>query len=419
MNASAFSKRLFWFIVGINFLNYLDRYTLPAVLEPLGRDLALNDSQRGWLGSAFLLSYMVASPVIGMLADRFCRPKIIAVAIALWSLATSLTWFVSSYNELLLLRALVGIGEAAYYSLGVAMLCDIIPEKERAGKLNFFFLAIPVGSAVGFGLSGVIAQHFGWRMSFLLTGLPGLLFAMGMWFVRDPLRGANDLIKDTTAAMSALEKLRFLFTHRIWLVSTACYVAYTFAMGAMTHWSASFLERVHGVSTGSAGLMFGAMAAITGIVGTFAGGFYTQKMQSKWPNIEAYFSSVTLCIGAIGVAGFLLLPTLPAIVVSLTIGLVFLFANTTPVNNLTVSQLPASVRAWGVAINVFLIHLFGDAISPEIVGSISDRAGGDGAALGRALLITPPAFALSGIILLLARRKRISNATGVGVAEAG
>jgi predicted MFS family arabinose efflux permease len=299
------------------------------------------------------------------------------------------------------------------------MLCDIIPEKERAGKLNFFFLAIPVGSAVGFGLSGVIAQHFGWRMSFLLTGLPGLLFAMGMWFVRDPLRGANDLIKDTTAAMSALEKLRFLFTHRIWLVSTACYVAYTFAMGAMTHWSASFLERVHGVSTGSAGLMFGAMAAITGIVGTFAGGFYTQKMQSKWPNIEAYFSSVTLCIGAIGVAGFLLLPTLPAIVVSLTIGLVFLFANTTPVNNLTVSQLPASVRAWGVAINVFLIHLFGDAISPEIVGSISDRAGGDGAALGRALLITPPAFALSGIILLLARRKRISNATGVGVAEAG
>jgi MFS transporter, Spinster family, sphingosine-1-phosphate transporter len=405
MDGARFGKRLFWFIVGINFLNYLDRYTLPAVLEPLGRDLALTDAQRGWLGSAFLLSYMVTAPLFGALGDRRSRPRIISLAIAAWSLATASTWLVRSFEGLLCLRAVVGVGEAAYYGLGVAMLCDLVPERQRALKLTWFFLAIPLGSAIGFGLAGVIAEHLGWRASFLVCGLPGLLVALAMWFVKDPERGANDLVADETRDLGFGQRLRFLLTHRVWLATTACYVGYTFAMGALTHWSASFLERVHGVGTGSAGLTFGAMAAVTGIGGTLAGGALTQRLQARHPDIDVHFSSATLVLAAIGVAGYLLLPGLYASLGALFTAMLLLFASTTPINNLTVSSLPASIRAFGASLNVFFIHLLGDAISPAAVGAISDRSGATASSLAHALLVTLPALLLAGLVLLLARRR--------------
>jgi MFS transporter, Spinster family, sphingosine-1-phosphate transporter len=405
MKDARFAKGLFWFIVGVNFLNYLDRYTLPAVLEPLGRDLHLTDGQRGWLGSAFLFSYMIAAPIFGVLGDRFSRPRLISLAIAAWSVATAATWFVRSFAELVLLRSVVGIGEAAYYGLGVAMLCDLVPERERAGKLTWFFLAIPLGSAIGFGLAGAIAQHLGWRASFLVCGLPGLAVAIAMWFARDPERGANDLVADETRDLGFGARLRFLFTHRIWLAATLCYVGYTFAVGALTHWSSSFLERVHGVSTGSSGLTFGAMAAITGIAGTLAGGALTQRLSRRWINFDVWFSSATLCLSIAGVAGYLLAPGLGAALASLFLALLLLFASTTPVNNLTVTYLPASIRAWGAAINVLLIHLLGDAVSPEIVGAMSDRGGANAASLATALLVTLPALLFAGLVLLLARRR--------------
>ena len=404
MRDSRFQKGLFWFIVGVNFLNYLDRYTLPAVLEPLGRDLGLTDGERGWLGSAFLLSYMIAAPIFGVLGDRFSRPRLISIAIAGWSLATAATWLVRSFGTLVALRAAVGVGEAAYYGLGVAMLCDLVPERERAGKLTWFFLAIPLGSAIGFGLAGFIAQHAGWRASFLVCGLPGLAVAAAMWRLRDPERGRNDLVADATRDLGFGARLRFLLTHRIWVVTTLCYVGYTFAMGALTHWSASFLERVHGVSTGDAGLTFGAMAAVTGIAGTLAGGALTQRLSARWPRFDVAFSSATLCLSIAGVAGYLLSPSLPMALAALAFGMLLLFASTTPVNNLTVTYLPASIRAWGAAINVFFIHLLGDAVSPEVVGAISDHGGATAASLRGALLVTLPALAFAGLVLLLARR---------------
>lgn len=397
-------RRLFWFIVGINFLNYLDRYTLPAVLEPLGRDLLLSDNQRGLLGSLFLLSYMIASPIFACLGDRLSRPRIIAAAIGLWSAATALTWFVESFEELAVLRCLLGVGEAAYYSLGIAMLCDLIPEERRAGQLTYFFLAIPLGSAIGFGLSGAIAEHFGWRASFLIAGLPGFVLALAMWSVRDPERGRLDLVADETHGLRFGGKLAFLFRHRTWLVMTTSYIGYTFAFGALTHWSASFLERSHGVSTGASGLIFGGLAALTGIAGTLAGGALTQRLQARWPDIAVTFSSATLCLATLGVAGFLLFEDLVPALAAIGIGMLLLFASTTPVNNLTVSRLPASIRAWGAALNVFFIHLFGDALSPGLVGALSDRGGGTAEALRGALLVTLPAIAFSGLILLLARR---------------
>src|SRR5690349_1754853 len=136
----------------INLVNYVDRYVVAAVLEPLGKDLHLDDAQLGRLTFVFVIVYMLAAPIFGVLADRFHRPRLIAVGVVIWSLATMAAALVHDYTSLLVVRSFVGIGEAAYASLGPAVLSDCIPENERARRFTWFYLAIPVGSALGYAL---------------------------------------------------------------------------------------------------------------------------------------------------------------------------------------------------------------------------------------------------------------------------
>jgi MFS family permease len=327
----------------------------------------------------------------------------------LWSLATVGAAFIHSYPALLVMRSLVGVGEAAYATLGPAMLADGFPEAERAKKFTWFYLAIPVGSAFGYGLGGLVAGAWGWRASFLVAGLPGLLLAVWMAFQDDPQRGGMDSAPDTDAALPYLQRLRHVFLNRIWLACTVSYVAYTFAMGGLSLWGPTLLQRRFAVSTAQAGLAFGAMAVVTGILGTFLGGYLTDRWQGRWPDAGALMSGITLIAAAPVVAWALGTQHLGTAYALFVLGMFLLFVNTSPVNALTVSSLPASIRATGVAINVLLIHLFGDAISPELVGRKADvlhalgLGGGD--ALGQAMLMVLPAIVLSGLALWWARHR--------------
>ncbi len=403
------STRLLILLTGINLLNYLDRYVVAAVLEPLGRDLHLTDVQLGRLPFVFVVVYMLSAPIFGWLADRYHRPKLVALGVALWSLATVGAAFVHSYPALLFTRSLVGVGEAAYATLGPAILADVVPEDERAAKFTWFYLAIPVGSAFGYGLGGLVAQHWGWRAAFMVAGLPGLFFAVRMMLLPDPVRGGMDQTKDLAANLTFGERLGAIFRNRVWLACTGSYVAYTFAMGALSHWGPTLLQRKFAVSTGQAGTVFGGIAVITGIVGTFLGGSLTDRMQKRFPDAGVWISGLTLLAAGPVVALALGAGHLNTVYALFFAGMLLLFINTSPVNALTVSSLPASVRATGVAINVLLIHLLGDAISPEWVGHRSEALHGlglsTGDALGRAMLIAVPAILLSGAALWWARKQ--------------
>ncbi len=405
------TRRLLLLLTGINLVNYLDRYVVAAILEPLGKELQLTDAQLGRLTLVFILVYMCAAPLFGYLADRFHRPRLVACGVALWSLATIGAAFVHSYPALLFTRSLVGVGEAAYATLGPAMLADGFAESERAKKFTWFYLAIPVGSAFGYGLGGLVAGAWGWRASFLVAGLPGLALAVWMAFQLDPVRGGMDLDPDLDAALPYLKRLRHVFFNRIWLACTASYVAYTFAMGALSMWGPTLLQRRFLVSTAKAGLVFGGLAVVTGILGTFLGGWLTDRWQKRWPDAGIGISGLTLLVAAPVVAWALGSHRLEAVYLLFFLGMFLLFVNTSPVNALTVSCLPASVRATGVGVNVFLIHLMGDAISPELVGRRADalhaagHAGGD--ALARALVLVLPAIVVSGMALWWARHRTV------------
>jgi len=402
------AQRLLLLLTGINLVNYLDRYVVAAVLEPLGRELHLTDAQLGRLTLVFILVYMGAAPLFGYLADRFHRPRLVAGGVILWSLATLGAAFVHSYPALLLTRSLVGVGEAAYATLGPAMLADGFPESDRAKAFTWFYLAIPLGSAFGYGLGGLVAGAWGWRASFLAAGLPGLILALWMALQPDPIRGAMDLVPDAEGFLPYASRLRHLFLNRIWLACTASYVAYTFAMGALSMWGPTLLQRRFAVSTARAGLVFGGLAVVTGILGTFLGGWLTDRWQKRWPDAGAGISGLSLLAAVPVVAWALGTLRLETAYLTFFLGMLLLFVNTSPVNALTVSCLPASVRATGIGLNVLFIHLLGDAISPELVGRRTDAlhaqglSGGD--ALARALIMVLPAIALSGLALRWARR---------------
>jgi MFS family permease len=410
-----FATRVLVLFTLINLVNYIDRYVVAAVLEPLGMDLGLDDAQRGRLTFVFVIVYMLAAPVFGALAERHHRPKLIAVGVVIWSLATMGGAFVNDFTSLLVVRSLVGVGEAAYASLGPAVLSDCIPESQRARRFTWFYLAIPVGSALGYALGGVVAQFFGWRAAFLVAGLPGLILAYRLMRMDDPVRGALDETPETAPLGSLGARLASAFRNRVWLACTLSYVAYTFAMGALSTWAPSMLQRRFNVETGAAGAAFGGIAVVTGILGTFAGGYLTDRGQRRFPNLGVDLSAVTLLLAAPAAYAALHADTLGLTYALFFVAMLLLFVNTSPVNALTVSSLPASARATGTAVNVLLIHLFGDAISPEWVGVRSSDAQAGGMAANEALVygmwIAVPAIALSGLALLFARTRRQLPAT--------
>src|ERR671937_435446 len=181
----------------INLFNYLDRFVLPAVLVSIKRsELRPSDTQLGFLGSGFIIVYMLSAPIFGAFGDRRSRPRLIAAGVAVWSVATALGGLARSYLALLGARALVGIGEEAYGTISPALLADYFPERLRGGVFAIFFMATPVGSALGYVLGGVVDHLYGWRHAFFVAGLPGLLLAVLALRLHDPRLGSRDASPD-------------------------------------------------------------------------------------------------------------------------------------------------------------------------------------------------------------------------------
>src|SRR5262249_53585386 len=179
----------------LNFVNYVDRYVLAAVLKPLHQDpafRAVSDAQLGLLQTSFLVVYMIFSPIGGALGQRIKRKYIVAAGVGIWSLATLCSGAARRYGELLAARALIGFGAARYRAVAPALISDLFARDRRARMLSVFYVATPVGSALGFVLGGFVAQHWDWRHAFWVAGVPGLAFALLALFMAEPIRGVQD-----------------------------------------------------------------------------------------------------------------------------------------------------------------------------------------------------------------------------------
>ncbi len=273
-------------LTGLNLFNYLDRYILGAVLTPLKHDLNLSDAQAGRIATVFMLGYFISSPFFGYLGDRLPRKWLIAGGVFVWSLGTVFTGLAPTLGLMLLARVLVGFGEASYGTISPAVISDVFPPQKRNNALTIFYVAIPVGSALGFILGGQIAASYSWREAFIFAGAPGLLLAL-LWLpFKDPPRGHSDGLTAEEHRIPSWKDVLKLFKISDFNYLCWGYVAYTFAMGAYAHWGPSFLERFHNVDNKTANLFFGGTLVVAGLVGTMIGGFAATAWYKK--NKAAY-----------------------------------------------------------------------------------------------------------------------------------
>jgi MFS family permease len=378
----------------LNFFNYVDRNVLFAVQPLIQREFHIDDAKMGFLTTAFFVCYMVAAPLIAPLADKYPRKWIMAAGAVVWSLATLLSAVTNNYDELLLRHLIVGIGEATFVVISPAFLSDLFPENIRGRVMGVFYLSLPVGSAVGYVMGGYLGHHHGWRMPFLVGAIPGLILALGMLWVREPARGAKDHLANTTERGTILGLFR---NQAYWTVSLGM-AAMTFAIGGMQVWMPTFLTRVRGVSLDHANLMFGGITVIAGTVATLFGGWLGDRLLRRTHTAYLLVSAVGMFLSIPGVVGALYITGWP-MYVSILIAEFFVLLNTAPLNAALVNSVAAPIRATAIAVNLFTIHLLGDAFSPTLIGYISDRTN-----LQIAMITMIVAIAISGIVLLYGMR---------------
>ncbi len=384
-------------LLAVNLLNYIDRQVLFAVFPLIKSDLRLSDTALGFLGSAFMFSYMLFAPLFGWLGDHWSRTRLASGGLVVWSLATALAGFAPGYRTLLAARATVGVGEASFGTVSPGLIADFFPKERRGRVLAWFYVAIPVGSALGYLLGGVLGQRYGWHAAFLLVGVPGLLLAIPLALLRTPPRGGDATPMAPQGKVSS--GYAALFRNRSFVCNTLAMAAMTFAIGGLAQWIPSFLYRVHALDVAKANTLFGATTVLAGILGTLAGGWLGDRWQKRSGKGYLLVSGWGFLIGTPFAAWAILAPGLISCMSAIFIAEFFLFLNTGPLNTVIINVTNPAVRAMAFAVNIFFIHALGDAVSPSILGWLSDQWG-----LRSALLITPCAMALAGLFCFICGR---------------
>ncbi|KAA6459186.1 MFS transporter [Acidobacteria bacterium AB60] len=382
-------------LICLNLLNYIDRYILPGAQSLVQKEYGWSDQRMGALTTALFFVYMFAAPLTGWLGDRYSRKPLIIAGAVLWSLATLATAWVHDYWTLYLRHALVGVGEATFGIFAPAVLSDFYPERDRNRILSIFYLAIPLGGAIGYLAGGELGTLYGWRAPFFLCAIPGLLVAALYWvFGHEPARGSADHIRQDVRRATVLG----LFRNGAFLTATLGLAAWTFAVGGISTWVPTFLHRSLGLTVARSSFVVSAITAIDGLAATAIGGWIAQlwlRTNHRALYLVSFASVVlTLPFGALVFFG----PPRWAIP-SLFVAEFFLFLSTGPINAAIVNSVSFRVRATAISVNLFCIHFFGDTFSPQIIGAVSDRTN-----LRLALGVTLIALVVSAIILAAGAR---------------
>jgi MFS family permease len=298
-----------------------------------------------------------------------------------------------SFPALLAARAAVGVGEAAYGTISPGLLADHFGPARRGRAYAFFFAAIPVGSALGYVVGGIVDRTLGWRAAFLFAGVPGLVLALALLRLKDPPRGASEVSWPIRGEAGIGATYRRLLANRPYAYAVLGYAAYTFAVGGMAFWMPAFLERARGVPRAMATIQFGAVVVMTGFAGTFAGGYLADALRKRLRQADLWVSGIT-ALAAAPLALAVFTAHRPWLyLVTLVLAQLLLFASTGPVNAAIVNAVPPAERASAVALSILAIHVLGDVPSPTVIGVISD-----GSSLDRAVLVVPAAVLVAGIV---------------------
>jgi MFS family permease len=355
-------------------VNFLDRQVVAILLQTIKRDLALSDTQLGaFSGVAFAVLYSVLGVPIARWADRGARRSIIALALFVWSGMTALQGFASSFFWLFAARVGVGIGEAGCSPPAHSMIADLFAPARRATALSIYALGIPIGGAIGLVGGAWLLETFDWRTALVIVGLPGLGLALLVRLtLREPTRGWWEGARPQTAPPSLREVATLLRARRSFVhlaLAGALHAFYGYGAGAF---NPAFLERVHGLTPLEIGVWLGAIAATTGVAGTFLGGWLGDRLSGRDLRWYAWLPGIGSIVAVPLVLLFYLwdegrealaLAALPAILGGLYLG---------PTFAMTQALVPPRMRAQAAAVLLLILNLIGMGLGPQFVGLLSD-----------------------------------------------
>jgi MFS family permease len=432
----------------INLFNYIDRQVLSATIPKIEQQLlprpfgsaaqaaigsglvviedkvlpigpgGTNKGRLGLLTTAFIVAYMLTAPLFGWLADHMARWHLVGLGVILWSVASGASGLAGTFAEepwsltgpglvigtfgfLLATRCFVGVGEAAYGPVAPAMLSDLYPIRMRGYIMSWFYVAIPVGSALGFVLGGQMAQHFGWPWAFYAVVPPGLLLGLICFCMPEPPPGASDL-GDVPARKATIKDYAILLKTPSYVFACLGMAAMTFAMGGIAAWMPDYVHSYRQAGElGEVSTIFGIIVVVSGLAATVLGG-----LAGDW--LLKYHSGAYFLV-----SGCAMLIAFPLFLAALWTpfpyawGLIFLtcfclFFNTGPTNTILANVTHPSIRTAGFALNILVIHVLGDAISPPIIGWIADTYARDGKAdMNAGFLAVSFTILLGGILWLI------------------
>jgi len=385
-----------YYVLGILTLvyafNFIDRQLLVILQEPVKAELGLSDTQLGLLtGFAFAVFYVICGIPIARWADKSVRRSIIALSLAVWSVMTAISGFTQSFFQLLLARMGVGVGEAGGSPPAHSMISDIFSPRFRATALSIYSVGIYIGILFGFLLGGWIAEFFGWRLAFLVVGLPGVALALVVRFtVKEPIRGWSEGASGKVASAPPLaDVMRLLWSRRSFRFLVTAASLNAFLIYGIGNWLPSYFLRTYDITIGELGTWLALSSGFGGGAGSFFGGWVTDRLgvtDKRW---------------YLWMPAILIMLLVPVLFVTLTFGAMYLSLGLTalfyflsaaylgPALAVSHTLVYPRMRALTSAILFFVINLVGMGLGPLSVGYLSDvlSRAGNPAPLARSMLV--------------------------------
>lgn len=381
-----------WYTVAvmtlINAINFADRLALSMLMPAVRADLKLSDSQLGLLvGLGFSLLYAAGGIPFGRIADRRSRKVLLGGCLFLWSIATAVSGAAQGFWHLLLARMAVGAGESANNPAAQSLICDAVPPSRRPAAFTIFMLGGTAGTAIALTAAGHLVDSIGWRWTFAVFGMPGILLALLVLFtVREPVRGIFDETR-STEALSFTQAYRSLAGNRVYRLVVLITILSAFCINSFMQWLPTFWERSYGIKLSEIGMLWGTGSGIAGVVGLVGGGWMANRLSKQTLAPALLWSGVFT-----GAAGCIALVALHVSSAQLSIGLCCVAVAAWSVAGAsTISALHAGltsdVRASGVGLLGVFGAILGIGLGPFVIGVLSDAFSGQ-----LALALTVPAL---------------------------
>ena len=360
-------------LFAINTMNFFDRQILGAVGEPIRKEFGLSDASLGLLGTAFTLLYAFVGVPLGVLADRIGRKGILSVGVFVWSLLTAGSGLAQSFWQIFALRLGVGVGEASCAPAATSLIGDLFPASWRAKALAIFMLGLPVGVALSFAVSGTVAKQYGWRMAFFVAGIPGILCAIAVLFIKEPKRGASeshDIGSQKREGSAYLNVLRS--PTMIWIILSGA--AHNFNMYAIGAFLTPFLMRYHGLDIQQANFVSMLVYGVMGAPGLLIGGLIGDWAMKRRTDGRMLLSAGAILLSVPTVYLALSTPkgstTIFLILMGLGCALMYFYYSTVYSTIQDITE-PAS-RGTAMAVYFLAMYVLGASVGPYATGLLSD-----------------------------------------------